>query len=407
MNIIELFAGVGGFRLGFEKFDNKIVWSNQWEPSTKVQHASDIYVKNFGDEGHSNEDINTVDAKDIPKHDILCGGFPCQNYSVATAGSGNKFDDSNHGIRGEKGVLWWEIHRIIIEHKTPYLFLENVDRLIKSSAKQIGKDFAIILKSLMDLDYTVEWQVINAADYGFPQKRRRTFIFAYKNNSPLAKKLFNNNLKEDIHNSILSQSFDFEQTEQFNNWTLEGDIFSISDNFNKDNKNKNPFYKKGIARNNEIYSFNYNPVFNGNYETIKNILVDESIIEEEFFVKGEEAISKWKWFKDKRETPRVNKASGTKYIYKQGSMDFPDSIDKPSRTIITSEGGKSASRTTHVIKPENNLRRLHPIELERLNGFPDNHTEGVSNTKRGFLMGNALIVGIVEKVAETLNKNLK
>lgn len=134
LTTIELFAGVGGFRIGLEntKVEDKsfkIVWSNQWEPSTKIQHASDVYCAKFGFENHSNNDISSVDISDIPDHELLVGGFPCQDYSVASTLK------NAGGIVGKKGVLWWQIYRILKEKgdKAPkYLMLENVDRLLKS-----------------------------------------------------------------------------------------------------------------------------------------------------------------------------------------------------------------------------------------------------------------------------------
>ena len=200
IKVAELFAGVGGFRLGLEGWEKKsassgytkpiksiyeIVWSNQWEPSTKTQHASLVYEKRFGKSGHSNEDITTVDVATIPDHDLLVGGFPCQDYSVATTLKNSK------GLIGKKGVLWWSIHKILGEKKKKpkYIFLENVDRLLISPSKQRGRDFAIILKSLDDLGYAVEWRVINAADYGMPQRRKRIFILGYSKNTTLYKNL--------------------------------------------------------------------------------------------------------------------------------------------------------------------------------------------------------------------------
>ena len=108
LKVIELFAGVGGFRLGLESIDNfEVIWSNQWEPMTKVQHASIIYEKRFGNFGHSNKDIESVPTSDIPNHDVLCAGFPCQDYSVASTLKNSK------GLIGKKGVLWWSIYRIM------------------------------------------------------------------------------------------------------------------------------------------------------------------------------------------------------------------------------------------------------------------------------------------------------
>lgn len=195
---IELFAGVGGFRVGLNhvsSFDEKgkavengnfhFLWANQWEPSTKIQHAYDCYNKRFASSSseNSNVDISKVNKKDIPDHSLLCGGFPCQDYSVAHSLSKEK------GIEGKKGVLWWQIRDILIAKKTPFVFLENVDRLIKSPAKQRGRDFGIMLRCLADLGYAVEWRVINAAEYGLPQRRRRTYIFAYRKNTAFYKQI--------------------------------------------------------------------------------------------------------------------------------------------------------------------------------------------------------------------------
>ncbi|MFB6305431.1 MAG: DNA (cytosine-5-)-methyltransferase, partial [Flavobacteriales bacterium] len=152
LKVAELFAGVGGFRLGFEGLPGKkknssfkVIWSNQWEPTTKKQDASLIYQKRFGKSGHITENISDIKTKDIPHHDILVGGFPCQDYSVAATLK------NSGGIIGKKGVLWWEIYRILNEkgkNRPSYLILENVDRLLKSPATQRGRDFAVMLASL-------------------------------------------------------------------------------------------------------------------------------------------------------------------------------------------------------------------------------------------------------------------
>ena len=197
LKVVELFAGVGGFRLGLEKIGFDVVWSNQWEPSTKKQHASMVYEARFGEKNHSNEDIALVSSDEIPDHDLLCGGFPCQDYSVATTLNNSK------GLKGKKGVLWWSIFKILEEKKNKrpkYLFLENVDRLLKSPSDQRGRDFAVMLASLDELDYVVEWRVINAADYGMPQRRRRVFILAYGPGTPQHEGL---SFEKDIFSELL------------------------------------------------------------------------------------------------------------------------------------------------------------------------------------------------------------
>ena len=201
IRVVELFAGVGGFRVGLERASKSFetIWANQWEPSTKVQNAFDIYNERFKNTTSTNvnEDISKV-WNQIPEHDLLVGGFPCQDYSVA---QGNRAQ----GINGKKGVLWWEIYKIVEFRRPEMILLENVDRLLNSPTSQRGRDFAIMLRSLNDLGYVVEWKAITASDYGFAQKRRRVFIYAYKDknehiadidfikNQSLLNKAFENN----------------------------------------------------------------------------------------------------------------------------------------------------------------------------------------------------------------------
>ncbi len=403
---IELFAGVGGFRLGLEKASLKnksysIVWSNQWEPSTKTQHASDVYCARFGYENHSNEDISTVDAADIPEHDLLVGGFPCQDYSVASTLK------NSHGIIGKKGVLWWEIYRILEQKKEKapkYLMLENVDRLLKSPASQRGRDFAIILSSLNFLGYGVEWRVVNASDYGMPQRRRRIFIMAYKKGSS-QHNLLKNNLSKEIFNSegVFAKAFPINEVESKDIITkaLSPDLVDITQNFNKETPKNNAFLDAGYMIGGIYYTCKITPNYNGETKILKDILEDESNIPKDFYI-DEEDLKKWEYQKGGKSFERTNKTTGHVYNYSEGSMSFPDSLDKPARTIITGEGGASASRFKHVVCVNGKYRRLTPIELERANMFPDNHTAGVSDTKRAFLMGNALVVGIVERLGKTL-----
>ena len=403
IRIVELFAGVGGFRLGLEKYDNtslkaQVVWSNQWEPSTKRQHASEVYEACFGAKNHSNQDIATVKVSEIPEHDLLVGGFPCQDYSVATTLKNSK------GLQGKKGVLWWEIYRILNEskNKPKYLFLENVDRLLKSPSKQRGRDFAIMLKSLSDLGYAVEWRVINAADYGMPQRRRRVFILAYLNSTLLYERITQSDAEDWIlKEGILAKSFpvNFEKNE--NHFQLKNNVKIISDDFNLGGKSS-PFNISGLYINDEVYTMKTKAEFEGSRTKLKDVLVSDKEVPAEYYI-SEEELDKWNYLKGAKKEIRETK-DGFKYNYAEGAMIFPDSLDNASRTIITGEGGKSASRFKHVIKTKKGYRRLTPVELERLNMFPDNHTklQGVSDAKRAFFMGNALVVGVVEKIGETL-----
>ena len=420
LNVVELFAGVGGFRLGLEGWEGKspssgykkslepyykVVWSNQWEPLTKAQHASNIYESRWGKEGHSNEDIAKVDVTKLPDFDLLVGGFPCQDYSVATTLKNSK------GLIGRKGVLWWSIHRILdeVKHKPHYLLLENVDRLLISPSKQRGRDFAIILQSLNQLGYAVEWRVINAADFGMPQRRRRVFFFAYHSTSSIYKQIKKDKPENWImENGLMAETFPVipdPKNPKKNQLKLEGDIVNISDSFNNE-RMKEVFFNAGVMIDGNVVTIKTKPDYKGQLSPLKSIIFKGEVAEE-FYINDEKQKKQWGYLKGAKAEPRESK-SGFKYDFKEGAMIFPDSLDKPSRTIITGEGGHSPSRFKHVIETKKGLRRLVPVELERLNMFPDNHTEfdGVTNAKRAFLMGNALVIGIVEELGATLKKRV-
>lgn len=399
IRVVELFAGVGGFRVGLERASKrfKTVWNNQWEPSTKRQDASMVYCNRFGPEGHCNEDISTIPTKDIPEHDLLVGGFPCQDYSVATTLK------RSGGLEGKKGVLWWQIYRILSEseQKPKYLFLENVDRLLKSPASQRGRDFAIILASLNDLGYSVEWRVVNAAEYGMPQRRKRTYIMAYLNTSEV-----HNSIKDPeewiMNNGTIATAFPVleKPKSKLTQFEIEGALDEISSDFNKD-KEDNEFANTGIIINRKVTSIATIPDYDGQCILLGDLVLNDEEVPSEFFI-TDDKLPKWQYLKGKKSEIRTT-SKGFEYKYSEGSMSFPDSLEKSSRTIITGEGGAGPSRFKHVILTKSGrYRRLTPIELERLNMFPDNHTKGASDSRRAFLMGNALVTGIVEKIGVVL-----
>lgn len=389
-NVCELFAGVGGFRVGLEKSDStwNTVWANQWEPGKKSQHAFDCYVKNFGkNENYINADIASIDKSTIPNHTLLVGGFPCQDYSVAHTGA--------KGILGKKGVLWWQIREILEVKKPPFVLLENVDRLLKSPSSQRGRDFGVILACFNDLNYTVEWRVINAAEYGFAQRRRRIFIFAYNNktNYSLSKKSSTlENLVLDngffvnefpIETNINAKEYDFEYE----------DIYDVSDNFKLNFKNA------GIMRKGKIYTAEVLPKM---VDSIKLKDIIQKDVDEKYYIG--DSIKKWKYAKGSKD---ILRKAGTphEYHFREGAVPFPDSLDKPARTMLTSEA--TLNRSSHAIEdPQTKkIRKLTPIEAERINGFDDNWTNtGMPESFRYFTMGNALVVGLIEKMGNELNK---
>jgi len=407
IRVVELFAGVGGFRVGFERAAPEVfdtVWFNQWEPgkADNSQHAWRVYCEAFGLDpltaraNRTNHDIAQVGTIDIPDHDLLVGGFPCQDYSVA------RTLNQAQGLKGKKGVLWWEIYRIIREKgkKAPkFLMLENVDRLLKSPVSNRGRDFAIMLASLAEQGYAVEWRVINAADYGFPQRRRRTYILGYKMGTSQHKALKADPNKWLVEEGIMPTVFPISEYATVSSIVLES-AEEITKGF-KTGSSATPFENAGVMIDGVVYTTRIKPKHTGKKKLLKHIILKEHKIGDEYFI-PEDRIESWRHLKGGKKEKRTSK-DGFEYDYSEGPVAFPDPIDKPSRTIVTGEGGSGPSRFKHVIRTESDrYRRLVPLELERLNMFPDNHTASASDNQRAFFMGNALVVGVVEALGREL-----
>lgn len=395
--VAELFAGVGGFRIGLAAAGWKTVYSNQWEPSTKRQHASEVYEARFGLSGHSNVDIARVEK--IPEvFDLLVGGFPCQDYSVA------KSLNSAAGLVGKKGVLWWEIHRLVSIHKPEFIFLENVDRLLKSPAAQRGRDFAVMLKTLGDLGYVIEWRAASSADYGAPQRRIRVFIVARRAEVSLDEQSARETV---LSEGVLPRALPVKAKDnRVCEIPLEDSADAISSSFNLSGR-KSPFENSGVYAGSTAFTLSTSPDYEGERLTLGDILVPDSEVPNDYWV-TQEKLKDWEYLKGAKSIPRTHKATGVTYNYAEGKMAFPDLLSNPSRTILTGEGGSTPSRFKHIVKTETGFRRLLPIELERLNGFPDDWTQTgsdgapVTDARRAFFMGNALVISMVERVGAIL-----
>jgi DNA (cytosine-5)-methyltransferase 1 len=603
LKVIELFAGVGGFREAMSKKRTKdyyqVVWSNQWEPresnkDDREQTANKVYEAKFVKDGappHCPMDIDeaTKDEKmpEIPAFDMLVGGFPCQDYSVAKPRNASK------GMNGPKGVLWWNIRKILEDRLPHYVVLENVDLLIKSPSECRGRDFAIILKCLDELGYFVEWRVINAGEYGYIQRRRRIYIFAYKpgdkERAKLAK-LDNFDVGILMHGRLLNHVFKISNPSKVTTYNF--DPKTNSEGLKKtyvNERNQSPFKSVGMMAGGKCISADCEivPGHRG-AETLHDALLERSEVKDydgelqRYRIRGIERVSAWAYVKGRKDEVRrklqplekyvkkqlrgkaklssgeirnlakslprklkmdvliqsheggfklltredvnsvtrivlsesdnkfsskavithkafkkafkipeskleiierlnvvlrnrsipamalerlesqeckkvksldaaiaylteentecIERLGGTAfkferdavshisiaYRYQEGGMAFPDPLDKPSRTIITSEGGPSVSRFKHVIcelcaerkaghEPgqdcitEGKLRRLHPTEIEKLNGFSEEHTKAclekkISPNKRIMLMGNAVIVDLLEDIFIELAK---
>lgn len=396
--LIELFAGVGGFRIGFEKANPnwETVFASQWEPGKKNQFAFNCYKEHFKDKGgitkFSNCDISTVPTSEIPDCTVLVGGFPCQDYSVASTGA--------KGIQGKKGVLWWEIERILEDKKPAFVLLENVDRLLKSPSKQRGRDFGVILACLNRLGYGVEWRVINAAEYGFVQRRKRIFIFAFKNTT----KYFSEIIKKDVSrivyfDGIFAKRFHVKRDKDLNkiNETeivISNDIQDVSDNF------KYNFENTGIMINGKVFTSKTEHGTPVQEQVVLGDILEENV-SAKYYINSED-MPKWEYMKGPKAIPRKSK-DGHEYMFREGGIAFPDPLDRPARTMLTSEASKN--RSTHIIQDPTTgrLRKLTPLECERINGFPDNWTNTeMTDSNRYFCMGNALVVNVVRELADEI-----
>ena len=240
-----------------------------------------------------------------------------------------------------------------------------------------------------------------------PQRRRRIFILAYLKGTAIYQDMQRQKAALWIGSKgVLAAAFPpTDLGEKPIKISLSGDITEISAHFNTE-KNKRVFLNAGVMIDGEVMSMKMGPAYEGEFTLLRQILQKNNVPEE--FIITEEELPRWQYFKGAKKEVRTN-ASGFTYNYSEGKMGFPDALDKPSRTIITGEGGKAASRFKHVIKTKNGHRRLTPLELERLNMFPDNHTQydKISNTKRAFFMGNALVVGVVEQIGRILSQRIK
>lgn len=415
MNVLELFAGVGGFRIGLENANPdyfRTLWSNQWEPSRKSQDAFEVYNYHFPDSENINISIADITDEQFAEMnaDMIVGGFPCQDYSVARS------KKNEQGIEGQKGVLFWEIIRATRIIRPRFLILENVDRLLKAPSKQRGRDFAIMLTAFNNLGYSVEWRVINAADYGRSQRRRRVFFFIYRNDIPFAhqmdqrfeeqEQVFDENRYDDyiFHEGLFATQFPIMNTpvkKRHVYYELPEDIVEVSDNFS------GTVWNTGVMRHGRYYSIDTAPNYDGEPITLGEILQNEEEVPEKFFINDPAKLEKFQYLRGPKRIERTS-ADGHTYIYSEGGMSPTDDLNLPGRTMLTSEG--TVNRSTHFLHVNGKYRLITPVEAERLQDFPDNWTalkklsDGtvteVSDKMRMFFMGNALVTDIVRKIGE-------
>lgn len=357
MKYISLFSGIGGFEMGIHQVSEKMGIELECVFSSEIdKYARKIYEKNFGVEPYG--DIKQINEYDIPNHNLLVGGFPCQAFSIAGKRAG--FDDI-------RGTLFFEIARIARAKRPEILLLENVRGLLSHDK---GRTFEVILKTLDDIGYDVEWQVLNSKNYGIPQNRERVFIVGHLRGSG-RRKIF----------PIAGES---RQTiNQINNPT---------------HSNNRVYFDEGISPTlNCMEGGNRQPFVIVNKE-IK--IRDNSTCLDANYYKG---------LDNHGARTGVLIKEATKQGYTESNIG--DSINYSQPNSKTRRGRVSNIANTldtgcqqGVLTEDIRIRRLTPIECERLQGFPDNWTEGLSDTQRYKCIGNAVSVPVIEAVITELFK---
>lgn len=322
------------------------------------------------------------------------------------------------GITGKKGVLFWQIIRATRIIKPKYLILENVDRLLKAPSSQRGRDFAIMLAAFNELGYSVEWRVINAAEYGRSQRRRRVFFFIYRNDLSYAKQLDQRYEKQEddllfdehkydeyiFKEGLFAQQFPVKASpykNRFESYTISEDIVKVSNNFT------GKVWNTGIMRHGKYYTIDTEPAGNEKPITLGEIIQNVNEVDKRFYLSDEAKLEKFKYLRGAKKIERTT-AEGHTYFFSEGGMSPFDDLSLPGRTMLTSEG--SVNRSTHLLNINDRYRLLTPIEAERLQDFPDDWTKykkkndgeivEVTDRMRMFFMGNALVTGIVKRIGD-------
>ena len=265
-----------------------------------------------------------------------------------------------------------------------------------------------MLRAFADLGYGVDWRVINPADYGWCQRRKRVFLFVYRKDTDYFKQ------QQTLEDFGVGSSGIFESTHETKaeivkdrtlSFTLPEDIIEVSDSFSTQ------FWNTGGMIEGKVVTKELEPYYDGASLVLRDVLEHPSDLSDSLYL-SEDKVDKFHYLRGAKKFERTN-SEGFTYTYSEGEMSLVDSADLPSRTLLTSEG--AISRTTHLVEDSKGYRLLTALETERLQGFPDNWTKiklskgkevVVSNTRRKFFMGNALVIEVVETLGKYIADNL-
>lgn len=347
---VSLFAGVGGFDLAMQRQGIKVAASVEID-----KNCNEVLAKHFPD-AKQFTDVTTVKGKELidagfnPSSGIITGGFPCQDLSVA---------GKRAGLAGSRSGLFWEIARLVEETQTEYFVLENVPGLLSSNG---GKDFGLVIGTMAELGYSVGWRVLDAQYFGVPQRRRRVFIVGRRATSgSVAEILFKSEgLSRDL--APIKQA-----REDLATNTTES------------------FGQTGFAK----YTAGVTTLTATTYKRPEDNVVVTS--------------SSFGGYKEGVGTLRANGGDlgggSENLIVFHPSYHDGARVQEKTMNTLTSHMGTGGNNVSMVAK-ETNVRRLTPIECERLQGFPDDWTAGQSDTNRYKQMGNAVAVPVVEWIVK-------
>ena len=358
---VELFCGIGGFRLAADALKIETVWANEIDDK-----AAFIYTKRFGDMNFHHGDIREC-SQDIPEHDILTAGFPCQPFSSA----GKKL-----GICDPRGTLFSEIVEILRQRKPSFFILENVKRLLSMNS---GIHFATILYALTQAGYCVEWRVLNAMWFGLPQHRERIILIGRKSH----------NLQSYFYSSQLYSSKQDENLNHIRKIQLE------CSQLHKIQEHRSKFQNWGLAWEDSVIDQHIEiPVCQANPNIRLHHLLEKNPASDFFFTK--DTLER---IKNSEEVNRY--FNGVEILYNQkggarmGYSIFGIHGVSPTLTSTT-------SRHYERYKVGEEYRRLTNIEYARLQGFPDSHCDGISPYHQYTLLGNAVPPNLIQWVMSRL-----
>jgi DNA (cytosine-5)-methyltransferase 1 len=322
-----------------------------------------------------------VGAEEIPDFDLMAAGFPCQPYSDLTRGA--------VGLSSEKGKVFFELLRLIAAKRPKIVLLENVAALMTMPRDRPGQDFLLILAHLHSLGYAVTWQVINAAELGYPQSRERLFLLATLPEADACWSSLHQGMRGDLGYAFTNHVMP--------KFTLPSVVGARS--YLADWPRMGSVDHRGVVRGVCVARRPLSGRLGDVLET--------GVIPEHYFLTPKER-ERVAYLKGEKRERRLHAESGGEYEYREGVIPFPDPLERPSRTVVRREG--QVGRTSHFVRDplSGRLRRLLPVEVERLFGFPDGFTDGIglSDGARFRLLGNSVVVPLVHRIAVQIRDRL-